>query len=266
MFQLEPAETFIITRQLEDPADTNTYYLRAYVRNAKSDTLLDTIDLTDKGSQRFRGNWDVPQDGSGLGFYVTILVKVFTDSGYTTESPLYARTEQQYLIQQRWNTALGGGGGVDINYKKVRRIIQEELEKLPQPIRPKDIDLVPILERIRENYEKISNIKIPSQKEIDLGPIARIVERSNMDVMKEIKGIYIPPIDLSVVVKLLDELKEKNNLSKEEITQLREAFGKAIVAVNEGIEKINKKIKIAPLVGIVQEEKEKVKKKRSFKL
>jgi len=268
MFQLEPSETFIITRQITDPADTNTYYLRAYIRNAESDTLLDTVNLTDKGDQRFRGNWHVPVDGSGLGFYVTITVLVFTDSGYTTESKRYARTEQVYLIQQRFNPMLGGGGGADVNYKKVRRIIQEELKRLPQPIEPEDINWTPILEKIRDNYEKISSIKFPHQKEVDLGPILKTIK----EVERAIQLIRIPEpekIDLSPAMKelskVLGKVEDLFNKMDELFTMMESGSKKEFEEIRKSlIEETRKSLKRDIVLKIGETPEEKPKKRRAF--
>ena len=222
MLQLRPTESFPITRQLDDPSDSNTYYVRAYIRNAATDDLLDTIDLTDQGDQRFTGAWEVQVDGKGEGYYVTVLSKVFTDSGYTTESKRYARSQQQFLVQERWNRFLGGaGGGADIDYKKVRKIIQEELKKLKLP-EPKiikqtkyntvkeeiKIDLGPITEGLKQIRTDIINIpKLIKPKEpekVDLNPLITKIENTQA----LIKGIKIPEVDFSELIKLLEELKK----------------------------------------------------------
>ena len=110
MISIEPGTIFPITRQLGDPEDTATYYVRAFVRNAQNDVLLKTINLTDKGDQRFRGEWEVPYH-AGSDYYITIETRVYSDSGYTTEVVgdfYYERLEDKFLVG---NKILGGGGG-----------------------------------------------------------------------------------------------------------------------------------------------------------
>ncbi len=133
MLQLEPRENYTIVRKLDDPNDSDTYYVRAFIRNSKTDALLDTVDLTDKGEGRFTGNWQVVADTVGLGIYIDITTRVYTDSGYTVINEKYADRQDQYLVLARYNPVFGNGsgGGRDIDYKKVRKIVQEEIAKIP---------------------------------------------------------------------------------------------------------------------------------------
>jgi len=214
MLQLRPTEIFPISRQLEDPTDENTYYVRAYIRNLKTDTLLATIDLEDKGDQRFYGTWEVQADPSGEGYFISVLTKVFTDANYTQESPIYARTEQIYLVQERWNPVFGGGGGSGVSYSKIRDIVKEELKKIkiPKPknvvkyntVREKvEIDLSPLKREIEKIKEEIKKIDIPKPKEINLSALVEKIE----EVKNNVQEIKMPETDLSPVVKELERLK-----------------------------------------------------------
>ena len=253
MIQIEPGEKFIIARQIYIPSDTTTYYVRAYIRNAESDTLLDTVDLVDKGDQRFRGTWYVPMDPSGQGFYVTILTKVFTDSGHTTESDTYGRTEEEFLIQQRWNAALGGGGGVDVDYKKVRRKIQEEMKgiKLPETknitkyntVQEKVVvDLSPIMKAMDGFGSRIDGIK--PAKETDLSPVIKELR----GLADRISGIKLPNIDLGPVVERINELSQE------------------VINKNKTIEGAFQTLKGRKFVElkVMQKDKTKIKKRRTF--
>ena len=209
--QIEPQKKFIICRQLDDPLDVDTLYIRAYIRDAFDDSLLDTVDLTDKGDHRFRYSWQVVADGSGQGRYITITTKVFTDSGYTSESDVYGRQENEYLVKVSWNEVFGHGGGADINYKKVRKIIKEELEKIPKDELPeiKETDLTLVLRAIRAI--KIPEAQIPDK--VDLEPIKNQIQV----VKKAIEDIYIPEqekLDLSPVLGEMEKIKVKEDLKK----------------------------------------------------
>ncbi len=83
---LQPQKSFTVVRQIANHLDSATYYVRAVIRNAYTDELIETLDLTSRGSQRFSKNWQVPADPSGEGFYISIVTSVYTDSGYTTKS------------------------------------------------------------------------------------------------------------------------------------------------------------------------------------
>lgn len=210
MLQLEPEEYFTICRQLADPSDTNTYYVKAVIRNAKTDAVLDTVYLEDKGEQRFRKQWQVPADPSGQGFYISITTYVYEDASYSTESPNYEREEDVYLVQKRYNPLLGGGGGFEINYRKVRDIVREELAKLPKVEIPKqkEVDVGLIISEINAVKKAVKGIKIPKQKGVDLSGV-----KSELDKLgKAINSIEIPEpekVDFSGIERELSALSDK---------------------------------------------------------
>lgn len=139
---LNPREIFTVVRQIEDHTDNSTYYVRAVIRNAKTDALITTINLTDQGSRRFSGPFKVPADVSGQGFWVSILTSIYTDAGYTTKSPNYGDKMDTYLVQDRLpfnpNYPVPVGGGSDIDYKRIRKIVEEVVDGLDIP-KPKDV-------------------------------------------------------------------------------------------------------------------------------
>lgn len=114
-------------RQLQDPNDSGTYYVRAVVRNALTDAIISTINLTDRGVQRFSKSWQVPADAVGLGFYITIETRVYTDVDYTVLSDTYGQEINTYLVDNRFRTLNAGGSGDSIDYKKVGKIFRETL-------------------------------------------------------------------------------------------------------------------------------------------
>ena len=123
---LHPGNHFTVVRQIENHLDAATYYVQAVIRNAYTDAVIETLDLTSRGSQRFSKNWLVPADPSGQGFYISIVTSVYTDSGYTTKSDNYGDQETTYLIEDR---VLRGGGGGGLDAYTIRRILKEELAK-----------------------------------------------------------------------------------------------------------------------------------------
>lgn len=131
MIQLHPKETFTIVRQIEDHTDSGTYYVQAVVRNAKTDALLSTINLDDKGNRRFSKTYIVPADPSGEGVWITILTSVYTDSGYTTKSQNYADKMESYLVQARpvFNPNYPAPTGPDIDYSRIDKIVAKHVAK-----------------------------------------------------------------------------------------------------------------------------------------
>lgn len=211
---LNPQETFIVARQLNDPADSNTYYVQAVIRNAKTDAIIATLNLDSKGSQRFTREWQVVSDPTGLGLYITVTTTVYTDSGYTTKSTAYAVEQYELLIQDRINPFIrGGGGGADVDYKRIRKIIQEEIGIPPEqkepdlvPIseglqaviteirslpRPKDTDLSQILEQLARLEAAVK--AIPASRTVDLTPVTDILqERLNPSAVTD---LFTPTVD-----------------------------------------------------------------------
>ena len=195
--QLNPRENFTIVRQIEDHTDSNQYYVRAVIRNAKSDAIIqvggnDYLNLTDRGNQRFSASWLVPNDVSGQGFYISILTSVYTDLGYTTKSQNYGDKIDVYLVQDRFNQNLGGtGGGSDIDYKRIRKIVKEVVSEIeiPEPLEQKVVEVT---------KEVIKEIKVPE------------VVTVTKEIIKEVK---IPEVikveslaDFSPMIKKMDEI------------------------------------------------------------
>jgi hypothetical protein len=236
---VNPNSSLRIIRQLSDPYDSGTYYVRAVVRNSATGDVLDTIDLTDSGSQRFVGTYQTGADASGSGFYIDVTTYVFTDAGYTTASENYSIESNVYHVIQQWNHAAGLGGGLDVNYEKVRRIVQEELGKLviPEPIQPRDLtpELLGIERRLKES---VGAIKIPEQKEVDLEPVKQEV-RSSVDnaintllLAVDAKEVT-PATDLTALEAEVASIRttELNALATE-LTALRERLD-AVLALKE---------------------------------
>lgn len=244
MIQLTPGEQFVIARQITDPADSTTYYIRAYIRRLSDDSLIDTVNLTDKGDQRFRGNWSVANYPDPT--YISILTKTFTDSGYTAESQDKARVEETYLIQPRWSQALGagGGGGASVNYKKIQEIFDEVLKKYPGPV----------VNINNKNIEKaIKDIrfpKIPEQKETDLSGVTFTLNEVEKNIIEKIDNIYIPEVDLKPMMEMvetkfntIEDLIVNNNAEgKEDLSTTLKDFKKIHTDFKASLEDYIKKL------------------------
>lgn len=197
---LRPQKNFTIVRQIANHTDTGTYYVRAVIRNAYTDAIIATLNLDDKGGQRFTKNWQVPADPSGLGLEISIVTSVYTDSGYTTKSENYGDEENTHLIEEKGPIG-GKGGGIDT--ATLRRIVKEELDKAkPEPIEipeapkyemrwndvleairgveskikpPKEVDMTPVLGRIGNAIEAIQNKEVTPPT--DIGPAIEQIQR-----------------------------------------------------------------------------------------
>lgn len=262
MLQIEPQKSFPIVRNLNNPRDTGTYYVRAYIYDGvDADDLLDTVDLTDLGSQRFKKNWQTPVDSSGQGRYITIFTKVFTDSGYTTESTRYAREEEMFLIKEGWNRVYGEGGGADVSYKRIRKIVQEEIKKR----KIEKVDLGFVIKALQETQKRISAIRIP-ELDFDIKPLLDLIETSNASIKKEIKGriddIRIPENDLTPLIRTLNQSAEELNKFKDSFESLKKVFMHGIELVQGNVDKINNKMKSVPIITIEKPEEKKPPKRK----
>src|SRR6185369_1823353 len=112
--QLEPQQFYTLARGLEDHTDSGTYYVQAVVRNARTDALIDTVNLTDNGNRRFTKPWLAPADPTGLGLDILITYTVYTDSGYTTKAENYGEKFDEHTVLRRMNPNLHSGGGADV--------------------------------------------------------------------------------------------------------------------------------------------------------
>jgi hypothetical protein len=143
--------------------------------------VLKTIDLTDAGGGRFEGTYLVPP---AEGTYFDITTMVYSDAGYTTQDTMYADEANQYLGAIRWGLQYmnyGGGGGSDIDYKKIRKIVEEEVGNITTLTSDEVAIIVSnasgkIRKAIEDTHKAVSDIVIPEvvipeQKEVDLSPV-----------------------------------------------------------------------------------------------
>jgi hypothetical protein len=224
--------------------------------------------LTDKGSQRFSKKWQVCPDPTGLGRYIIITSTVYTDSGYTTKSTTYGIEQHEFLVQDRLNPFVQGGTEVD--YKQVRKIVQEELANLPKVEipKPEKVDLIPIVEGLHAVIDEVRGIKFPEQKETNINLILvklEVVQRflNNLTIpdcdhkeltcqatenAKDIRtqlekidvvlrGIKIPDVEMGPVTEAIADTKrtllerlEMMPLDKEKLGREKEQKGRKILS------------------------------------
>lgn len=207
---LQPQSSFPIVRQIANHLDTDVLYVRAVVRNADGDTI-DTVDLEDKGGQRFQRRYRVPVDSSGQGAYISIITSVYTDSGYTTKSPNYGDEENTYLVFDRVRGAGGGGGGGGSNLDAgtVRRIVAEELAKVEAPEVPEMPEIPRYEMRWQDVLESVDEVRsmvarIPTEK-VNEAAIATQLNEVVQTVLNAIEDKEVTPeTDLFPVVQAID--------------------------------------------------------------
>ncbi len=245
MFPLEPQEQFTIVRQLADHTDSTTYYVRATIRDAKTDVLIDRFALADKGDRRFSQNWLVVADTSGLGKYISILTEVFTDSGYSTKAGTYGDEISTYKIQES-KAALGGGGsvsyGTGVDYKLIRKIFEklldEKIKPFPQVQLPK-MRFNELLAAVYDVRDTVNSIEIPQPKEItptDLQPVISAIDASQNAILEAVASI--PGRDKNDIQPLVDAIA---SLDVEKLTaSIGETASEVAKALEDTVEDFSK--------------------------
>ena len=236
---VNPNSALRIVRQLSDTTDTTTYYVKAVVRYSATGAVLETVNLTDEGDQRFTGMYATGSDASGNGFYIDITTTVYTDDTYTTLATNYGVEAQTYHVIQHWQHALGvGSGGGDVNYDKLRKIIKEELSMQEKLELPEQRDFTPaLIERekrlVKELELAIRSIQFPEQIQPDLEMVinslnASIVEATDAIINAvELKPVT-EPTDLSRVEQLLStiqDIPQRLQEATQSVSSLQDYFG-----------------------------------------
>lgn len=235
---INPQSTLSIVRQLSDPSDSGTYYVQAVVRNSATGTTLETINLTDNTGQRFTGSYQTPADGSGTGLYIDITTTVYTDSGYTTESTNYGIDCQTYFVHQQWNHAFGIGAGGEVNYDKIRSIVNDEITNREQYVPPAQrdytSDLAGLEERINQAISTaVANIQFPEQETVDLASaveqVRDAIEQATISIIDTIDMKEVTPeTDLTQVTQYLQtmqEIPQKLQEATQAVQGLQDYFG-----------------------------------------
>lgn len=214
---LHTAANFTVVRQIANHTDSTTYYVRAVIRNAYTDVILATLDLEDKGDQRFKKDWKVPNDPSGEGFYVSIVTSVYSDSNYTTKSENYGDEENTYLVEDRVLAGRGaGGGGADS--RTVRRILKEELENFaPEPVKLPSFPKDRTDEVLKQIKELAVSLKPEKPEKVDLFPIqSALLELYRAIDKKEVT----PATDLAPVLAAVRALESENGRRHSSLIQI----------------------------------------------
>ncbi len=189
-FNLQPREYFTIVRHLPDPGDSSTSYVRAIVRNSLTGATLDTLNLSESGANthRFTYNYQVPADVSGLGFYIDITTYVYTDSGYTSKSTVYGEDNNTYLVFDRFKKL--GGGGSDVDYKRIAKMLAEAIKKIEMPDMS-GMELSPViaqLQDIKKACDTMCAMEIPTMPDMksEMAPVLTAIQEAEKEIISAI--------------------------------------------------------------------------------
>ncbi len=243
---IQPRSNLPISRLLVDPLDSSTYYLRALVKNAKTGTLLATVALPVISGRLYGATWQTPADSSGQGFYITVTTQVFTDSGYTTPASTYYEEFEPFFIYDQFNLVqslgtqiaalLGDGGSSDVNYKKIKLIVDEARDKVIKaiPDKAEKTNLYPVILGIQNLADSIG--KIPTEHEegqkFDVAPIISTIETSTKNVLEAIEANKPGETEKINLEPVIEAIKGTN------ITEMQPLLTKTIAAL-DAVEKSN---------------------------
>lgn len=259
--QLIPQHNFTVVRQIADHTDPSTYYVQAVIRNAQTDVIIATLNLEDKGALRFKKDWQVPADPSGLGYYISIVTSVYSDSGYTTKATSLGDEENTYLVSSGGVATIGGkGGGYGITRRDVREVVEDLLEKYrPDPIKfPKMPEM-----RWDEVLQAIADARAAIQP-VELAPVVSTLKAVQKLIQavhdKEPEGIEFSPITdkLANLEKLVASVCEKEDPEPTDTAPIMEALEelKDTKKLDSLIELLDKVLRLTP--DIIESKLEKV--------
>lgn len=186
--QISPSEPFDVFYFLRNHTDGAAYYIRAVIYDVRTGDVLATSNLSQSptNSRLFSATLQAPPDPVGIGRNIVAIATVYTDAGYTTKSENYEEQEQYFLVRDV-PLMLGGGGGVD--YRIVRDIVSEEMEKLkatlPKAVQAEDMPFQAVFGAIGALQAGINAIP---KETLDLEPLRAGLD----DVRTAIEGLPKP--------------------------------------------------------------------------
>jgi hypothetical protein len=215
----EPRTIYTIGRQIYNERDFGQVFVKAWVRDAQSDgILLDGQILAESSDNlgRFKFDWRLPDDHTGQGRQLRVTTVVYTDDTYSERNANYEIEESDVLVR---SAIFGGMGSVDVDYKKIRKMVGQEIDERLEKQKPAEsIDYVKLAETVTRF--------LPLQKEVDFG-----------NVLKKIDSIIIPKpekLNLNPVIERINEIEPPISYDKEledlqrDVDKLKEGINRII--------------------------------------
>ncbi len=148
----------------------------------------------------------------------------------------------------------GGGGGADVDYQRIKKLVDEAVGSLPQPEKPQPVDLFPLQSAITELYTEIRAIKIPEAAKLDITPVLEQLK----SIKKSISGITIPETDLSPVTSKLSDLEAsmiaiedmQGELKEAQMSRIREFFEADISKIESAVSELKEQFEAIPFLTL----------------
>lgn len=254
--QVEPQNTIPLLYQITDPSDSTVYFIRATVYDSLTRNVLATQNLVSRGGGLWSSTIVPPVDSTGLGRHIHVIIKVYTDSGYTTLSSAYNQQIDKYLVKSSSRFGGGGGGGQEIDYDKIKKIVDASVtEKINSEQKINDVisglllklssiqDSIKSLEdssKEDDSAEEDTNQMESEDKPIDFSPVKeelKSIESSLLGKLEEIETQI--PKDNSISIK---ELGNRINMVMDMIKNLSDMLDNMDTNVSSLVNKINETV------------------------
>lgn len=140
------------------------------------------------------------------------------------------------------------GGGADVDYKRIAKLIQQAVDGIPKTElpEPESVDLKPLQAQVSRLQATLQGLDIPQPKELDLGPMLTALEAVRMQLPKE--------ADLNPVLAAIQDLAAQKITETDDmralLERMRKFFGDDIDSINEKLTALNTKFDDLPFVVI----------------
>lgn len=218
----KPQSTVYVAYVIPNPAETQTFYPQAVVKNTQTGAVVATINLTQDPNNilRYTGSFISPADSTGMGYYLDVITIPYTDQAHTVPSLNYWAATNQYFVSQSISGGANYGGGyMDFDSKKLRKLFQEELTgfkpvvsksapiKFPEFPKQEKVDLEPtnavvssILAELRSMRSFIETL--PTFEHTNLAPLAGSIAGSKKEIVTQFQSSIL---DLDKTIRSLPE-------------------------------------------------------------
>ena len=200
-----PGRQNLIGHTLYD-GETNRY-LQAVLYDPKK-RLVNTVNLDHIANGFYQGQFSPSGSYTSLAGYIL----VYTDEARTSRDNGYDIEPIQ--VDVKTVDQMGGGGGFDIDYKKVREIISEEIAKLDLPKTYNDTILHKAIKSLEKSISgEIQAIEMPAMPTIPAMPDNSEEFMSIVNAVKELQN-KVDPLEgyktaLNKIADLLIKLDKK---------------------------------------------------------